>query len=76
MCGFWKGENFIDKDPTEKIKPPRMDTEDKTLITDEQFVAILDAPDTSTYVGFRNKTLMMLLVDTGLRINEALRLRT
>lgn len=76
MGAFWAEEGYIDANPTEKVKPPRMDTEDKTLITDEQLVAILDAPDTSTYVGFRNKTLMMLLADTGLRINEALRLRT
>ncbi|GAA0134750.1 hypothetical protein YSY43_15900 [Paenibacillus sp. YSY-4.3] len=76
MCAFWEDEGLIDGNPTEKIKPPRADVEDKTIFTDEQLAALLDAPDTSTYVGFRNKTLMMLLADTGLRINEALRLRT
>lgn len=76
MCGFWASEGYIDVDPTEKIKPPRMDVEDKTLLTDEQLAALLSVPDTNTYVGFRNRTLMMLLADTGLRINEALRLRT
>ncbi|MBA9086476.1 integrase/recombinase XerD [Fontibacillus solani] len=72
MGAFWEAEGLIGANPTDKIKPPRMDTEDKSIFTDEQLAAILDAPDTSTYVGFRNKTLM----NSGLRINEALRLRT
>jgi len=76
MCAFWEAEGLVEANPTEKIKPPRMDTEEKTVFTDEQIAALLDAPDTDTYVGFRNRTLMILLADSGLRINEALRLRT
>ncbi|GIP14004.1 hypothetical protein J1TS5_61740 [Paenibacillus macerans] len=76
MCGFWAAEGFIGANPAEKIKPPRMDTEEKSTFSDEQLAALLDAPDMDTYVGFRDRTLMMLLADSGLRINEALRLRT
>lgn len=76
MCKFWSDEGVLAGNPTEKIKPPRVDETDKNIFTDEQLSALLNAPDTSTYVGFRDITLMMLLADTGLRINEALRLVT
>ncbi|GGG15717.1 tyrosine-type recombinase/integrase [Paenibacillus aceti] len=76
MCKFWSTEGIIADNPTEKIKPPRVDETDKNIFTDDQLSALLNAPDTSTYVGFRDITLMMLLADTGLRINEALRLVT
>ena len=36
--------------------------------------ALLDAPNTSTYVGLRDKALMLLQVDTGIRPGEALQL--
>jgi site-specific recombinase XerD len=36
--------------------------------------ALLDAPDTSTYAGLRDRALMLLQIDTGVRPGEALSL--
>lgn len=74
MCKFWADEELLDSNPTSKIKPPRKDTEDKTVFTDEQLTDMLAAPNTNIYVGMRDRTVMLLLADSGLRINEALRL--
>lgn len=75
ICKFWVDENIISINPTEKIKPPRRDVEERSIISDDEFIMLLEAPDRSTYVGTRDRTLMMLLGDSGLRINEALSLQ-
>lgn len=74
MCKFWAEEEILAVDPAAKIKAPRKDKEEKTVFTDEQLSALLAAPDTDTFAGFRDRTLMLLLADSGLRINEALNL--
>ncbi|TVY07053.1 tyrosine-type recombinase/integrase [Paenibacillus cremeus] len=76
MFNFWAGEQMIDVNPAQKIKPPRQDEDDIDAFTDEQVRLLLAAPDVRSYAGFRDKVLMLLLADTGLRINEALRLTT
>ncbi|MGG1600973.1 tyrosine-type recombinase/integrase [Paenibacillus naphthalenovorans] len=76
MFNFWAGENMIDVNPAQKLKAPRQDEEDIEAFTDEQVRLLLAAPDVRSYAGFRDKVLMMLLADTGLRINEALQLTT
>lgn len=40
--------------------------------TDEQIDALLRQIDTSTFTGLRNKTLILLMLDTGIRIREAM----
>lgn len=76
MCAFWFAEGLTEDNPAEKIKAPRMDLPDRQGLTDEQVAAILKAPDKDTFVGLRDRTLILLLVDCGLRISEALRLQT
>lgn len=72
MGKFWESEGLTEVDPAAKVKPPRKDTEEKSVFTDEQLAALLAAPNRHTYVGRRDRTLMLLLADSGLRINEAL----
>ncbi|WP_339323214.1 tyrosine-type recombinase/integrase [Paenibacillus sp. FSL W8-0194] len=74
MCKFWAAEGLAQTNPAEKIKAPRKDMAEKSIITDEQLSAIIAAADTSTFAGYRDRALMLLLADTGLRINEALHL--
>ncbi|MBO3283107.1 tyrosine-type recombinase/integrase [Paenibacillus polymyxa] len=76
MCKFWMSEGLMSEDPAEKLKPPRKDTEEKSVIVDEQLRALIEAADVDTFAGFRDRTIMRLLADTGLRINEALRLES
>lgn len=75
MCAFWFAEGLADSDPAEKIRAPRMDLPERAGLTDNHVSAILNAPDKKTFVGFRDRTLILLLVDCGLRISEALNLR-
>lgn len=75
MCAFWVAEGLMSADPAAKVKPPKADVEDQPIITDDQIKSLLSAIDTKTFTGFRNRTLIELLADTGLRISEAIRLR-
>lgn len=56
----------------EKVKGPRklIDT-----FTEEQIEALLNVPSLRRFSGIRDKTLMMLLLDTALRIGEATNIR-
>ncbi|MFD1957129.1 tyrosine-type recombinase/integrase [Paenibacillus thailandensis] len=73
---FLSSEGVITVNPIRNIKAPRFDKEDKETFSDDDLRKLLAAPDTSTYAGLRDRTLMFLLADCGLRINEALRLTT
>ena len=43
-------------------------------LTREEIEALLDAPDLSTWYGRRDRTLLMLAVQTGLRVSELIHL--
>lgn len=76
MFKFWTEEGLFDVNPAEKLRPPKEDEEEIESFTDEQIRLLLAEPDDRTFAGFRDKVLMMLLADTGLRINEAVNLTT
>jgi len=70
MFRFWAEEGIIPTNPTAKIKPPIKDEEGIQTFTDDHLVLLLAQADRSTFAGNRNWTLMYLLSDSGLRINE------
>lgn len=76
MFNFWSRERMLDVNPASNLRPPKKDEEDKETFTDDQIRLLLMAPDTNTFAGMRDQTLMYLLADCGLRINEALNLTT
>ncbi|QIS22045.1 tyrosine-type recombinase/integrase [Nocardia terpenica] len=46
-----------------------------SFLTDEETGALLAAPDPSTWIGRRDRTLLLLAVHTGLRASELVELR-
>jgi Site-specific recombinase XerD len=73
---FLSSEGMITVNPVSNVKTPRRDQKDRVTFSDEEMRRILEAPDTTTFAGLRDRTLMYLLADAGLRINEALNLTT
>jgi integrase/recombinase XerD len=74
FSSFLRSEDFRDDDPlwgVEKLKEP---VPFPRTLSDAQLDALLAAPDPTTFVGLRDYTLILLLADNGLRINEALSL--
>jgi integrase/recombinase XerD len=72
---FLSTEGIIPDNPTENISQVRDDEHEEVPgIPDEQIDAILAAYDDRQFAQWRDKTLILLLLDTGLRIGEALSL--
>jgi integrase/recombinase XerD len=76
MCRFWYSEGYLSANPMEKIKLLKSDSvDDLTGFTDTEIKKLLGAVDTRQYSGFRDKIIMLLLLDTGIRINELVNIR-
>lgn len=72
MCNFWYDENYIHINPMKQIKQVRHDEgEEVRGLSDEEIELILKSLNTSQYAEWRDRTLILLLLDAGLRINEA-----
>jgi site-specific recombinase XerD len=57
------------KNPIRKVKAPRLVSESIEGVTREQFEALL-AECENDYLGIRDKAILMVLYDTGIRANE------
>lgn len=66
-------ENMIPRNPVKKIK--QLKTTDKIIETfsSEQLKALFQQPDLKKFSGFRDYVIMLILLDTGSRINELLK---
>jgi integrase/recombinase XerD len=62
------------KNPVEKIELLKTVRRQKKGISQEEFNHLLDQFDYTTFHGYRNKIIVMLLQDTGMRIGECLEL--
>ena len=69
---FWKREGKLAGNPMELIERPRRE---RTLIrplSSEQAARLLEMPDARTSQGLRDRAMMALMLDSGLRVSEVL----
>jgi integrase/recombinase XerD len=52
------------------IPPKRCDRATVSFLNDEEIKALLDAPDINCWIGRRDRALLMVAVQTGLRVSE------
>lgn len=64
----------IDFDPTEGIRPPRQSRRLPKVLDEDYIDPLMNAPDTSTPLGLRDRAILETLYATGLRISELLSL--
>lgn len=57
------------------IPPKRFEREIVTFLTDEEVEAILAAPDRSSFLGRRDHALLLVAIQTGLRVSEIIGLK-
>ena len=57
-----------------QIKPCKMPQKEKEIITEEALTALLEAPP-NTKMGIRDRTILVMLYDTALRVSELLNIR-
>src|SRR3989344_25600 len=63
-------EGLTDKNPVEEIESPRKEKRLPISVTYEQVKHLLNQPDTSSYLGFRDRAMMELFYSSGLRLGE------
>ncbi|MDK1004077.1 tyrosine-type recombinase/integrase [Bacillus subtilis] len=72
MCRFWYAEGITGKNAMESVKPVRDDQQKEVRgLTDEEIGKIFNALDDRQFAEWRDKVLMYLMLDTGLRPEEA-----
>ncbi len=64
------GERLISKDPCTGIQAPRLGRTLPQTLTETEIEALLEAPDTQTVIGLRDRTMLELMYATGLRVSE------
>ena len=63
-------EELLDKNPVLRLSSPRADKRIIPAFSDEQVEKMLSCFDLSTDVGFRDYLIILLLLDTGIRLSE------
>jgi integrase/recombinase XerD len=58
------------EDPTRDIDAPRIGRPLPESLSEQQVMNLLDAPDTTTVRGLRDKAMLEVLYSTGLRVSE------
>lgn len=73
--GYYIRENTISIDPTALLESPRIGRPLPHSLTEEDVELLLNAPETATTLGFRDKTMLEMLYATGLRVSELVNLK-
>jgi integrase/recombinase XerD len=63
-------QNRIAADPTLQIATPKLPRSLPKSLTEQDVELLLDAPDVSTPLGLRDRTMLEVLYATGLRVSE------
>ena len=69
-------EQLLDADPTLKLLSARQPLRVPKTLSEAQVEALLNAPDTSTTLGLRDRTMLELMYASGLRVSELVTLKS
>jgi len=63
-------EKIISEDPSAQIDAPRLGRPLPKTLTEDEVEQLLNAPDTQTLEGYRDRVMLEVLYATGLRVSE------
>ena len=78
LRAFWswlEAEGFIENNPCSVLKIAKVPKRVIPTFSAEQLASLVEAIDVSTPEGVRNYAIVLLLVDTGLRVSELIHLK-
>jgi len=62
--------NIVSSDPTSLVSTPKLEKRLPIFLSVTEVEFLLDAPDTSTEIGIRDKSILELIYGAGLRVSE------
>jgi len=68
-------EGYIKINPTDSIVSPKQEKLLPKFLTEEDMVRLIEAPDTATVKGLRDRAILETLYSTGMRISELVAMR-
>ena len=68
-------KGIVKEDPAERIKAPKADPAEQEIISVNELEALLNAPDTDTPKGLRDRAMLEVLYATGIHLNSLLALK-
>ena len=68
-------EQVIERDPSEGLKPPKVEKKMPEILTVEEVDLLLKQPSKKTPKGLRDKAMLELLYATGVRVTELISLK-
>lgn len=69
-------ERIVTLDPTLKLQSAKQPLRVPKTLSEAQVEALLDAPDVTTPLGLRDRTMLELMYASGLRVSELVQLKT
>jgi integrase/recombinase XerD len=73
--GYYIRENRITQDPTALIESPHTTRPLPVSLSEKDVELLLDAPEVTNALGFRDKAMLEMLYATGLRVSELVGLK-
>ena len=67
-------QEIISTNPTDKISMPKIGRSLPVLLTENEVLQLIKAPNTKKPLGFRDRVMLELLYATGLRVSELVKL--
>lgn len=67
---FCEREEMIDRNPIYKVTMPKVDQQILPALTEEEVAILLNSCSSKSALDIRNKALLVLMLDTGLRLSE------
>ena len=68
-------ESIVDNNPFKNISNPKKDKKLPNFLNYEEIMQIFDTIDTSTPLGLRNRCVVEVLYDTGVRVSELVNIK-
>lgn len=63
-------QGLVSHNPTEDLETPKIDKKIPTPISYDHVKRLFELPDSTAYLGFRDRTIMELFYSSGIRVSE------
>lgn len=73
--GFLMGEGVLETDPTDRLDSPRVDRTLPDFLSREEIDRLLESPDATHRLYWRDRAVLEFLYATGVRVSELVELR-